>query len=753
MSQNPGEFIPIARLSSRGPFGPGAEPSIQPEHGFHAIIDLVRRRKRFIAITCLIGTALAGVAAFVVPPTYTATAQFMFEPTQAQTAAGTLEPVVDTHIATLTSDARLRDVLKTLPNLPQYRVVESHLQSEIANPTLEDRLRGWLVAAGTGIRDATRPTPSAGDARQDGIGVPSLDAVKTALLVRQERRSNVITVSYTDIDPERAAIIANQIVQTHIDRLAERQRQQADSLRTWLDNRLKQAQSELDAAEEALRAHVSAHGTPSADAAAGEVTAEMSRQLEVVRSELLRREQRLEQVKELRRSGAPAAKVEALLREPLLGAQYPDAAAPSAVPGSQAEASSEPAALQAESERRLRNLEREIGIFRLLEQSLSERIASLQAASGAILTQRRERQAHERRAATAAEVVRDLVRQQQEPRDLISTGVQTLAEASVPLRPSSLSPYLYIPAAMIAFAMLGVMAASVRERMDRSFRSEGELMETLRIGCIGMVPGPPRERKRGRLVRRSKQYERAIEAVAALALELISHRGDGKILAITSTGPDDGKAALAAGIATYAARSQRRVLLIRAGAAHEVDSAAIQWEASPDGLPQGAAFEIRHDAAAGFDCLSLDEIGEIDTTFLVGSELANSLDKLRGRYDYMIIDAPGVFDSAGIRILAGRVDGVIFAVRWGSTHRDAAASAIDLLMKPALLGGGPRPNVFAVLTHVDQEAHAGYGRGESGGRFRNNPTRHGGAAFAWRKRDAGDVTAAAAGACSSSRPN
>jgi uncharacterized protein involved in exopolysaccharide biosynthesis len=110
MSQNPGEFIPIGRLSSRAALGADTQPSLPPEQMFHEIINLVRRRRLFIAKVVLAGTLLTGVAAFVVPPAYTATAQFMFEPTQAQMAAGLLETVVDTHIATLTSDARLRDV-------------------------------------------------------------------------------------------------------------------------------------------------------------------------------------------------------------------------------------------------------------------------------------------------------------------------------------------------------------------------------------------------------------------------------------------------------------------------------------------------------------------------------------------------------------------------------------------------------------------------------------------------------------------
>ena len=737
MSQNPGEFIPIGRLSSRAALGADTQPSLPPEQMFHEIINLVRRRRIFIAKVVLAGTLLTGVAAFVVPPAYTATAQFMFEPTQAQMAAGLLETVVDTHIATLTSDARLRDVLKALPDLPQYKAVSARAVSQMANPTLGDRLRGSLVAIGKGLKNVVLPSPNPPEALQAANGLPSLDAMKNSLLVRQERRSNVISISYRDVDPERAAIIVNQVVQTHVDRVTDRMQQQADALRTGLDNRLIQSQAELEAADEALRAHVSAHGTPSADAAAGELTAETSRQLELVRSELLRRQERLEQVRKLQLSGAPPEKIDALLREPLVGTQFARAVAPITAPESQADVNSgtiaaKPTVSGADSEQRLQRLEHDVDVFRLQEHSLAERIASLQAASGADLAQRRERQTLERRATTAADVVRDLLRQQQQLKDPSSTGVQILAQASVPQRPSSLSPYLYISAAMIAFAALGGGAASVLERMDRSLRSERELATTLGIGCIGLVPEAEEGRYNGRWRLPecpSPPYDQAIEAVAAVALEVIQHRGDGKILAVTSSGPGEGKTALAVGIAAYAARFQRRVLLICADAPRQdvkLTGLSSETNLDSDVSAQRASLEIRRDSALGFDCLALDEIGDANTASLVGSQLANSLDKLRDRYDYMIIAAPGVFESAGIRILAARVDGVLFAVRWGSTRRDVAANAIELLMKPALLSGGPRPKIFAVLTRVNLKAHAGYRRGDTGEFLGKRPQRSGG---------------------------
>ena len=250
------------------------------------------------------------------PPKYTATSQFVIEPTQAEIAAGVLDAVVDTHIATITSDARLRAVLASLPGLPEYEATAPS-RSTGAEPAFEARLREWLLTPRRS--SAAVSTPPANQGQSDGptgLAPPSLDEAKLSLMVRQERRSSVVSISYKSSNPVRAALIANQITAFHLNALSQRKQLERENSKQWLDQGLAQAQLDSDAADEALRAYSSVHGASVPDGLKGEPIAEIVQQLEGVRTELAKREAKLERVRDLRRAEADVGTLIATLASP-----------------------------------------------------------------------------------------------------------------------------------------------------------------------------------------------------------------------------------------------------------------------------------------------------------------------------------------------------------------------------------------------------------------------------------------------------
>lgn len=674
----------------------------------HNIVALVRRRKAFIAYFALAGALLTGVAAFVLPPKYTATSQFVIEPTQAQIAAGVLDAVVDTHIATITSDARLREVLASLSGLPEYEATAPS-SSAGSEPAFDARLREWLLDAVAQLRAAVL-TPPANQVKSDGptgLAPPSLDEAKLSLLVRQERKSSVVSISYTSTDPVRAALIANRITAFHLNTLSQRKQVELENSKQWLDQRLVQAQLESDAADEALRAYSSVHGASIPDGVKGEPIAEIVQQLEGVRTELAKREAKLERARNLRRAEADAGTPVATLASPSGTAHVAQDAPVSDVPNTTAPApgsiSASRSAPAREADVEVERLEHDVSMLRSQERALAEHTASLQTVSGSILAQRKEFQTLERRAASAADSVKELSRLRGEYKDPPATGVQLLARASVPLRPSSLSPYLYIPAAVIAFAVLGGVAASTREQLDRTFRQPREIESVLGVPCIGLIPDARRSPKRLRrptLGASAYLNAFAIETACAMTLAVTEHRKEGsKIILLTSSHPAEGTTALAEGLASCLRSLQQRVLLVSADAPLE------RIRPTPGRAPTGADL--------GFDRLSVMELTDGDPTLLVGAALIAGLKRVQERYDYIVMDAPAVFVSPGVPALASMVDAVLFAVRWGSTTRDVAANALALLRKSAKVGREPPPNVLAVLTRVDLKSYVQYRPGDA----------------------------------------
>ncbi|TCR61517.1 Wzz/FepE/Etk N-terminal domain-containing protein [Bosea sp. BK604] len=710
------EFISSGR-SSGAAFSERSEDTPRNQDvKIHNIGALIWRRKAFIAYFALAGALLTGVAAFVLPPKYTATSQFVIEPTQAEIAAGVLDAVVDTHIATITSDARLRAVLASLSGLPEYEATAPS-GSTGAEPAFEDRLRGGLLDA-AGLLEAAVSTPPADQAQSDhptGLAPPSLDEAKLSLMVRQERRSSVVSISYKSSNPVRAALIANQITAFHLNALSQRKQLERENSKQWLDQNLAQAQLESDAADEALRAYSSVHGASLPDGAKGEPVAEIVQQLEGVRAELARKEAKLEHIRDLRRAEADVGTRIATLASPSRTAEPAVSDVPNTAATAPGNTSTPRPDVTREAE--VERLERDIRVLRIQARSLAEHTTSLQTVSGIILAQRKEFQTLERRAASAADSVRELSRLKREYKDPPATGVQLLARASVPLRPSSLSPYLYIPAAVIAFAVLGGVAASTREQLDRTFRQPRDIESVLGVPCIGLIPDAGRSAKRPRrptLDTSAYPNAFAIETVCAMVQAVTGHRKDsGKIILLTSSHPAEGTTALAEGLASCLQSFQQRVLLVSADAPQERIHPTPAGEA-PTGLAGGSATpQYSGDADLDCDRLSVMELTNGDPTLLVGAALITGLKVVQERYDYIVMDAPAVFVSPAIPALASMADAVLFAVRWGSTTRDVAANALALLSRPATVGREPPPNVLAVLTRVDLKSYVRYRPGDA----------------------------------------
>lgn len=664
----------------------------------HNIGALIWRHRAFIGYSALVGALLTGVAAFVLPPKYTATSQIVIEPTRTEIAAGILDAVVDTHIATITSDARLRAVLASLSGLPEYQATAPSSSTGSA-ATFEARLREGLVSASAQLRAAVSPSPAdeAPPADPTRLAPPSLEEAKFSIMVRQERRSSVVSISYKSSNPVRAAVIANQITAFHLNTLSQRKQLELENSKQWLEQSLAQAQLESEAADEALRAYSSVHGTGTPDNAKGEPIAETIQKLEGVRAELAKLEAKLERARTLRRTGAD-----------------PDTLIATLAPASRRGSASQ-AALAQEVEAEMTRLEQDLRMLRAQERSLAEHTESLQTVSGLMLAQRKEFQTLERKAASAADNVRGLSQLKREYKDPPTTGVHLLAPASVPLRPSSLSPYLYIPAAIIAFALLGGVAASTREQLDRTFRQSNDIESRLGVPCVGLIPDVPRSPNRPRRpTLEASAYPNvfAIETACAMTLAATGHRKDGKIVLLTSSHPAEGTTALAEGLASCLRGLHQRVLLVSGHVPHE-HIYPTPSDGAPADLEGFAAPPCSDESDPGFDRLSVTELTDGDPTLLVSAALIAGLKRVQERYDYIVMDAPAVFVSPGVPALASMADVVLFAVRWGSTTQDVAANALASLRRPASVIGDRAPNILAVLTRVDLKSYVGYRPGDA----------------------------------------
>src|SRR5690242_18609866 len=94
---------------------------------------------------------------------------------------------------------------------------------------------------------------------------------------------------------------------------------------------------------------------------------------------------------------------------------------------------------------------------------------------------------------------------------------------------------------------------------------------------------------------------------------------------------------------------------------------------------------------------------------------------MRENYDCVIIDSTPLLAMAETRLLAPMVDKVLFAVKWGSTRRDVAQSALGMLNSGGVFGKNRLQLAGAIVTQVNLKKHARYrygGIGESLAKYR-----------------------------------
>lgn len=254
---------------------------------FLDVVRVLYRRKRMILTISILGALLATVVGLAIAPKYTAVAEMAVEPPQGSAGGRVLSPgeeiIIGTHIAMLSSRDQMERVLDSLSSetgakteAPAEIVAPSTDADAAADPTsnqphglslteLASRLKLWIGIGGqSDMAVDAAPDPTSNQARSlslaelarrlklwSGVGGQSDMALNVEQLERnskitQSGRSRVIRVAYTSQDPQRAATLANRIVQLYVDAQYEQKRAWMNSELARLDTRIGELRNEAE---------------------------------------------------------------------------------------------------------------------------------------------------------------------------------------------------------------------------------------------------------------------------------------------------------------------------------------------------------------------------------------------------------------------------------------------------------------------------------------------------------------------------
>jgi succinoglycan biosynthesis transport protein ExoP len=273
-----------------------------------------------------------------------------------------------------------------------------------------------------------------------------------------------------------------------------------------------------------------------------------------------------------------------------------------------------------------------------------------------------------------------------------------ITRAAPPLGKESKKPMAVFGGSIVFGLLLGVGAALVREFADRAFQTPEEVKTATNIYC-GIMPTVEVRRGRIALLRGSTRpdaldeyvldapYSRFAETVRNIRVSVdAAHRANGdKVFCIVSSVANEGKTTILTNLAALMAASESTRLLVIDCDLHRrrlttklvPDAREGLMEAMDD--PSRLARLVWRRERSGVHVLPCVLPSRVaNAAELLGSpQMEKLLDAAREAYDFVIIEVPPIMSVVDVKVIERFVDRFIFVVEWGKTHRRLVQEALS----------------------------------------------------------------------------
>lgn len=692
------------------------------------MIGVFKRRWKVIAGLTMLLTLLAVTVIFQLTPRYTAESTVMLDTRKTQ--------VVDIQavVSGLQSDAAVvrseLEVLKS-PDLARRVVQKLNLVTDKhTNPllmpiTFWSRIDpiGWLKGMFAEPIVQAPKTPEEQKADElEGV----IDHVVGSLNVVNDGRSYIIKIRYDSEDPTLAATIANTYADLYLRQQLEAKFDATKRATDWLNEHLSDLKSKVVESDQAVQTFREQH-----QLVAQKGTTVTAQQLTEINSQLIMasadRAQKEANLRQVSGGGDTAAQVLASPVIQQLKAQQSELRRKQAELSTrykpmhpeminiQAQINDLNKKIQEESANIIRSMQNDVNAARTKEASLRDSLNSLQKSTGAqsqdeVQLRELEREAEANRALYENFLTR--FKQTSAQEDMQQADAHIVAQAEVPTIPTFPRKTMMIGLSVTLALVTGVILAFGLERLDNGFRDPDQIESLTGVPFMGLVPAASGRAQDIVVTQPISSYGEAIRSVRA-SLTFSNVDDPPKVVLVTSSVPKEGKSVFANSLARSVARSGGRALIVDCDLRHPTQAGLLKARKSPgllsyfsDGTDLDKLIQI--DNLSQMHYLPVWE-GATNPQDLLGSQQMKSLlDRLREKYDLIVLDAPPVLAVSDALVLSHLVDATLFLIRWGDTPRPVALGAVKLLRTQGAGVAG------FVLSRVDVRRHAKYGYGDAG---------------------------------------
>lgn len=270
---------------------------------------------------------------------------------------------------------------------------------------------------------------------------------------------------------------------------------------------------------------------------------------------------------------------------------------------------------------------------------------------------------------------------------------------------------LTLAAGLIGGLIVGFGLAFFVNYLDDSVKSQDDVEHFLKTPFLGYIP----------TIKATNIYERVLQAhldpqanasegfrSVRASLELANRSENLRIIAITSTIPNEGKSLFAANFATVLAQTGARTLLVDADMRKPSVHKAFKLHS-----PSGLATFLENETPNPDDFIHKTEVPNLDVvccgkTPNYPSELASSkrmddfISLMRERYDRVILDCPPISAVSDPLVIASRANGVLYVTRFNKIRRDHARKTVQRMHDAGLAIFG------TVINDIDLEGREAY---------------------------------------------
>jgi receptor protein-tyrosine kinase len=291
-----------------------------------------------------------------------------------------------------------------------------------------------------------------------------------------------------------------------------------------------------------------------------------------------------------------------------------------------------------------------------------------------------------------------------------ATVVDAATEPSSPVSPQ---PVRNISLGLLVGLILGAGVAILRDTLDTSVKTAGQLESLVPAPIIGTISFDP-EATGTPLISDLDTYAPRSEAFRVLRtnLQFIDPDADHKVFVMTSSLPGEGKTTTVVNLALALAEGGERVILVEGDLRRPKVAEYLRLEAAVGlttvligKLPLNDA--IQSTSNGKLDVLTSGATPPNPAELLKSSSMTNLITSLREEYDVVLIDAPPLLPVTDGALLSAQADGALLVVRHGKTTTDQVAIAIDRL---DAVGAAPVGVVFNMTPGKGGDAY-GYGYG------------------------------------------